>query len=369
MNKLEDNYSIVNPYRTGLLLDSEAGPPEEGRFAYLPPESPSPRTIGLAPFEAFGNAVKMGQAYYRGDEETFIDTAGRVAKAIDIALVGVTVIIQASSLAGTVIHELIHTSQNFQIFSVICKILTIPLGIVFALLSVIEAIHEGTNFIRCYTLMSQLTNIDLANEEVVVGNIKKLHKRFFSIPESKSSKITAYIEKQFHGLSQSEKAEKYDMIAGKQLAVKYADLARRISPSHAKEAAETLDAVIKGLQSEKQSERLQTLEKGRILLQTIHAQCKKKLLVHFVALAAIAIAMVTLVALFSGVGSIIFFALLTIAAILLTITHYALEKGLLPERGWTFSAEACIPSFVKTLLGFNSSKVGEKDLLESQSAH
>lgn len=369
MNRLEGNYSIVNPYRAELPLDSEAGPPEGNRFAYLPPESPSPITIGLAPFEALGNAVKMGQAYYRGDEETFIDTAGRIAKAVDTALVWVTGIIQASALAGRVIHKALHPLQNFQIFSVVSKILTIPLGIVFAVLSVIEALYEGTNFIRCYSLMSKLTNSDLATEATVVGNIKKLHERFFSISDSKSSKITAYIEKQFHGFSQSEKAEKYDMIAGKLLAVKYADLARRISPSHAEEVTEMLDTVIKGLQSENQSDRLQALENGRTLLQTISTQCKKKLLVHFVALAAIAISMVTLVALFSGVGSIIFFALLTIASILLTITHYALENGLLPEKGWNFSAEACIPNFVKTLLCLNSSKEDEKAPLESQGAH
>ena len=107
----------------------------------------------------------MGRAYYEGDEESFIDTAGKTAKAIDNALIFVTAATHVGSFTEKVIHKALHASYGVTIFSVVNKILALPLGIAFAALAVIEAIYEGVNFARCYHLMSKLSGSDVAQEK------------------------------------------------------------------------------------------------------------------------------------------------------------------------------------------------------------
>jgi len=363
MNRLELNYLGSNPYKSGT--NTPAISPHSDFLG----GSPSPMSIAVAPIQALTNAAKMGRAYYEGDEETFIDTAGKTAKAIDSALIFVTAATHVGSLAEKVIHKALHSSSTITIFSVVNKILALPLGIAFAVLAVIEAVYEGVNFARCYSLMSKFSGSDVAHERKVVANLTKIHRQYFALDKAESSRITTFIEKHFEQCSESEKAQKYENISAKLINVKYADLARRISPHFSEEIATNLQSVIQGLQSDNQSERLESLGKGRELLQTVSTQCKKKLLVHFVALTAIAASMLSTAALCLGFGGVAFIAALTVLGILLSITHYALENGLLTQRDWNFSVDAAIPGFVKTILCINSSEDAAKGPLATQSAH
>jgi hypothetical protein len=363
VNKLELNYLVNNPYK------SDTNTPAFSPHSAFLNDSPSPQSIAVAPIQALTNAAKMGLAYYEGDEETFIDTAGKVAKAIDNSLIFVTVATHIASFAERVIQKALHSSQTITIFSVVNQILALPLGIAFAILAVIEAVYEGVNFARCYSLMSKLSGSDVAQEKKVVANLTKIHQQYFALDKAESSRITTFIEKHFDQYTEGEKAQKYEEISAKLISVKYADLARRISPHFSEEIATDLQSVIQGLQSDSRSERLESLEKGRELLQTVSTQCKKKLLVHFVALTAIVASMLSIAALCLGFGGVAFIAALTALGILLSITHYAIEKGLLSQRDWNFSIEAAIPGFVKTILCINSSEASLGDSPQKQVVH
>jgi hypothetical protein len=159
-------------------------------------------------------------------------------------------------------------------------------------------------------------------------------------------KIKVFVEKKFGDLPPEEKKEKIIETYHKVVESKLAKLARRVQPWCAKEIAQNLPPILEKIKSADPKVQEEGLKEAEELMQTVKTQARKKLLVHIVAVVAIALSIAGFIALCVGCPFAIPFALLLVGGTLASL-NYFLAAGTLDNKGWKFSVENCIPNWVK----------------------
>lgn len=295
--------------------------------------------IAALPLKVIKDAGRWAHAHIIKDHEKMIDFAGKGAANLDLALTWLSAPIQGAAFLGQKIDQYIPFSQ----WILLAKIIIFPIGIALLALTAVQIVYETVNMVRVCRLIERVAKARTPEEKLEI-----LRARFFGVSAVQHKQLQAYVDKlKQSGVSDAVLAERYNHIIEKLLAVKYAELSRRVAPWCAKELNDQLQGLLLDLKSSDPKVRAMTCIRANTLLDDVKTQCLKKLLVHFVGLISLGFFVLSMILLYAAfpIGAAI--TTISILGVIYSIAHHLLDQGLLTQRGWNFSLSACLPEFLR----------------------
>lgn len=312
------------------------------------------------PYNITSDTIKWTKAYLRKDEEAQIEAVSDVATALDISISSTNTLFHVIAYATVFFRSHMSKLPKFH-HPFIIKALTLPIATIGLILCFFEAIYEVYSIYKITKLMIELNREENKNSrQTLLKRLRKLNDKYFSLNSDEVLKITLVLKKQFPNLSTEKLQKKFDKKAIKYLQIKFAQLARRISPWCATKVLLELKCIIKQLEDSDEQVQNEGIDQATRLIQAINQQSLKKLLIHLLGLIVILITIIGLSFMIAGLSATgILIPLLGVVGAGLALLRYLLEKGLLTQRGWTFSIDSCIPDPIKNLKQkiFNKIKV------------
>lgn len=193
----------------------------------------------------------------------------------------------------------------------------------------------------------RLVNIlEYLKEPLTQQALEQLHSKFFTIDQKAEKKVSEIMLKHSH-LSESEKKAKEEEVKKKILTVKKNQLARRIRPWLALQLENELPNLITGLKSSDPTHRAQAMKRGEEILSDVKTQTDKKV---FLTILGVITLLITIVGFALMLAAIPYIPLiiLTIGGAL-SILSFALNAGMMDNKGWNITWSNCIPEWVKKL--------------------
>lgn len=264
------------------------------------------------------------------NEERRIEFIGIAAKILDWGVFAIVGGIEGTVLAEKIIKPLELSSYPvLKSFPSLLPILMTPAAGFFLGIAAVESFIE---FLQMRRGILFLHSIEKRKEDPIEA-MQWLKSRYFTLSKVEGEKIQAFIEKSAPQLSQREKAKRFDEIAEKALHVKYDSLKRRVSPGLAKEVSSQLSRIDRDLRSFSPARRGQAKERAQILVESLSSQAKIKILVHGIAMLALACTIISMSVFLSGIAAGPLFVIMGAIAVSLLLTSTILDKGVLAKEG------------------------------------
>ncbi len=292
-------------------------------------------------YDIIKDATAWATACLHNDVEKKIDLAGRITNYVDSSLSLFRTSLNIMTLIAGRFGELFSWGK----WALWAKIITLPYGIVYFVLALIEAIYETTNLIRSFKMVLDLHSSDWNQDSVLLEDLKNLRSRFFQLSDAERSQLQVFIDRASReGVPDEMLQEKFNEICEKALAIKYAALARRISPWCAHEVSLNLNDLIADLKhhpnpAHQQNARIRAHE----LLKNVEIQAQKRIIIHILALVALAFFVTSMILILAAFPITQFVFSLTAIGLVLTTLRHVIDRALIPQPGWNFSLQACLP--------------------------
>lgn len=312
MNRIENNgqLAIINPYR------SEVPQPEDTSVSAIAQKNLSPND--QTKLISLGNRViNWAKFLLFRDYEKHLAIADKGAWLLDKGVLVVVGSMQAAVIADGLFHINIVKSGTLSFIPHVLKLLLSPAAIFFLVIGIIEAIFELINLKRGVELLH-------GTEKEGLNWVKN---RYFTLQKAESDKIVALIEEKLPELDQTAKAEHFDQIAERALAVKFENLKRRITPGLAEAVKVELDSIMKDFQSSDEAVRAAAADRTKLLMESISTQAKNKILIHVLGIIAIFFTILSAIGMLSGVGAIGFFIAMAACTAIAVTLKFIVQKG------------------------------------------
>jgi hypothetical protein len=198
------------------------------------------------------------------------------------------------------------------------------------------------------SLIDDATSIlEQVKERYILKDLEYFEKEYLTLSPEATQKIITYVETKFPDLGEEEKNAKIVETTQQMLGAKRASLDRRVRPWCGQKIADELLPLLCKLRSPltPKNEKEQTNIEAQKLLKTIDIQAKKKLLVHTLAIIAIALTIIGAILTLVAAPYLLPLVLMGMGGAF-AMTRYFLINGLQDEEGWNFSVKKCLPNFV-----------------------
>jgi hypothetical protein len=277
------------------------------------------------PIGLFKVTEAWAKAHLHQDNENLIDLTGKITGYIDS---GLSWVYSPLQLLGSVASHY-GTLPAWHELGIIAKMAIAPYAGAFFVLAAVELFFEGTNLLRSIRLIKRLSN-----QMTPIQKLQNLQERFFALKPNEKLAIERLAADPTK--TPEEVQAKINRMTEKTLQVKYAQLARRISPWCAEKLAKAVNRIDVLAEKEIQD-----------ILDTVAIQAKKRIILHIVAILSILFAVVATVLILIACPITGIALAFSIVSTLLLITHYLIENGMMSQKGWAFSPKACIPRFLQ----------------------
>ncbi|MGE5196290.1 MAG: hypothetical protein ACM3JI_03045, partial [Anaerolineae bacterium] len=196
----------------------------------------------------------------------------------------------------------------------------------------IHSFDEVLSPIKAYRLESQ------------GATFEAFYKKHFTIDPKESVRLKELIIKQCPFWTKKERLAKVDGLVDSELYRKKKKLAKRVGIFLAQEMEEHIHSIAKSLTSRKAKKRQKAKAEAVELLEVVHIQTRKKMLVHSASLVALGLIGAAVAAFF--LLNLYVVVALVLTALLFALIRIVLGKGLLNTKGWKFSFTDTFPEAV-----------------------
>lgn len=305
---INNNTSILyfNPYTEFALAESRIdnevptlkSPSRDSRTTTSPKYSVIDEIHTLAEKTAV-----MGKTLIFKDYESELDFIGKSAGILDLSAGGIVGGMQGALFLNSFSKSAV--LSHFIYFSPLLKAISPGLLSFSIILGGIEEIFELVQIYRSRQFLDYINK----QKEQPLDQLLFLKDKFFSIDDTEEKKITLFIEKNLSDAPILEKAARFDLVAEKILALKFASLARRITPRFAIEVKNDLPHLITKIESLNSKIRQSGIEQTQYLMESISKQSRKKIINHTIGLCSVTFSLISIT-----------FTLIAITNIFLAIT-------------------------------------------------
>lgn len=260
------------------------------------------------------------------DLEHRADWSGKVANLLNWGLFGIT---------GS-INTAIFASKTFS-FGIdprlpgLAQLIAIPSTGVFLGLGCIQGALELSHLYKTQLLYKRLQKQGDSLEK-----LQWIRDRYFSLREKDTIKIQQWIGTTMPTLSTEEKALKFEEIADKILANRFAALQNRITPTLANKVGEEIGPIMRDLGSFYPSVREGAELRAEMLMKSVSKQARRKMITHLIGLAAVTFTLIGLIAFLVGVSGGGFFIAMGAISIALYAVRILIDKGVLAKEADQF---------------------------------
>lgn len=181
---------------------------------------------------------------------------------------------------------------------------------------------------------------------ILAKNILHLQEEYLQLNPDEVEKIAKKVERQHGELPIEKQREKLVKQLDKELNKKRKTLARRVRPWMVHEASDTAHSILMGLTSCVKANQELAIDDGLKLMDDMRTQNNKKTLVHIIGIIAMVVAIVSVIALLAGAPYAVPLVLITLATII-GAGRFAVFSGTLDVRGWNFSFQNLLPTFIR----------------------
>ncbi len=300
----------------------------------------------LSPVELTREFIIWADAHKKGDTEKTINQVGKISQVMQSVVWLTTRCLQVPvSLATYISDYAFFNKLPWHQWSVAAMVTFIPLGIALAALTLIAAIFETIQLNRSVKLLKKVFNWN--SQEEIVKKMEWVHATFFSLHKKEHKEIQAFIQRIGGQFSDKEIKEKFNRMISSFLDIRYAILERRVGPRLAKELCTKIDGILVDLHSKDPARVQRGCEASTELLQDMKTQSIKRISIHLLGILALTLLFITtMIAFFNPIAAPVAIAF-GVIGLTLGITGYLIESGVYSQKGWHFSAKACIPQVVQ----------------------
>ncbi|MFI5333581.1 MAG: hypothetical protein ACHQT8_00235 [Chlamydiales bacterium] len=282
--------------------------------------TPSVTNIFWGPMSLFTSLVGLYRAKRANDQEGVLDAQLKLIGAPFNILHALALAFSAFVRVCFLIHETL--AKSLEPALLLLGIPTVVLGLGLCL---VEGMYETICLARSIGLTFH-TGSQNDGQEAVIHNLEY-----------------------FEASHLPPEAVEIDQVAGEARAqlrreamTKRATLDRRVGFTCAEQVRTELRPILARLRDPDEVNPQAALDDAKDLLRSIDIQAKKKIIIHLVGLAAIALCAASFILAFATGGAALPVALMTIGGVFATL-NYLYAKGAMDEEGWHFSFSRAIP--------------------------
>jgi len=283
-----------------------------------------------APIEVISGSIALAQAHSIGDVEGKIDASLRLATAPFSLLEGCT----------SALNTLIHLGTLIKL-KLDIPFLSTPLSGVGIGLCGLELIPQVISMVRAVNFLQTLESF-----ETPASYLNHLSSSYLIITDEEKKHLERLVGNS-EDLSPQQRKEKLATMTEDFLKVKKMNLSRRIGAWCARELEIEVPCALELLKSSDPSLRFQGQKKAEEIIDMVHTQARKTLLISTLRILAILFSLVGLILTLLPVIPLIPMVLLAVGTGL-GIVKYLMATGLFETKGWNFSPLKCVPECIRS---------------------
>lgn len=291
-------------------------------------------------------AIALNDKLFSKDFEKYVERAGYVIELADKSLTVFSGGLSGAVIMESVLRKIFYLKSLWQSFPEFMKIIMIPLRSILFIFTFFEIIYETIHLKRTIDLLKSL-NI---RSQDLQGQFLWLQKEYFSLTDKEIYLIKEYIEWKDKDDPIQQKRQHFACVSEKLLKIKRDALKRRISPWLVEEVEKAMPQMMLDLLHGDTTTKNQAELKAQDFVKNIDIQGKKLIFFHSLSLLALTFFMIGLISTIVATGGISLLVCSVVSSSIL-FSRYILAKGMLPEKGWHFSATNMLPTL------FSSKKV------------
>lgn len=208
----------------------------------------------------------------------------------------------------------------------------------------IEGVLESIGLTR--TLQFKFKHVFPDEKNDSLTRLKSLQRDYFQISPKQLKKINQYIEKNLSHRPLEEQAAKRKELIDTALEEKKNDLIRRVHPWLAQEIETSLPEMIQDLEGYSLSAKEKAQKKAKEIFENLKVQTQKKILIHSLGLAAVALTIAGLILSLVACPALVPLIVLGVGSAF-SFARYFAYVGLMDSKGWDFKVANCIPTPIK----------------------
>ncbi len=286
--------------------------------------TPSWTNIFWGPISLVSTVMGLMRAKASGDKEGELDAKLRLVGAPFTILHALCATLSSVFRLSYLMHETVAKSLEPLVLVLGIPTVVFGLGLCF-----VEGIYESICLFRAAQLICHTGSVD-DNDATVVENL-----RYFE---------AAYLTPSQEEIDRYQHIENEAQRARMATAAKHVTLIRRVGLTCANRVARELRESLRTLANQEASPRdhAAAIACAKEALSLIDIQAKKKLIIHIVGLAAIALCAASFILITLGCPTLLPLLLMTAGGLFAT-ANYLYAKGTLEEEGWGFSITKAVP--------------------------